>query len=148
MTTIISFYFFALSDTNGLSLLQIPKQFSSNEGLFFIGNVSLGEVSDNCIEIDVKRLDDILDSEKQINLIKIDVEGHEFNVLKGTEKNLNKKNILNIIYEDYSSFPSSVSDYLVSMGYSIFRVEKSDNGIFLADPKSRSFISSWEPTNI
>ncbi len=79
--------------------------------------------------------------------MKIDVEGHELNVLKGAEKFLKEKNILNIVYEDHLQFPSSVSDYLLAMGYNIFRIEKGNNNIFLADPLSASSISSWEPTN-
>jgi FkbM family methyltransferase len=142
----ISIEYFGLSDTNGQVQLNIPEQFASNEGIAFIGDNS-NILSSNFINIEIKKFDDIIFTNKRIDLMKIDVEGHELNVLKGAEKSLKEKNILNIVYEDHLQFPSSVSDYLLSMGYYILRIEKRKNNIFLADPLSASSISSWEPTN-
>lgn len=54
------------------------------------GGASLvNHVSDKGIKIDVKKLDDVL-PEKTVNVIKIDVEGYEFEVLKGAEKTIKK----------------------------------------------------------
>ena len=95
----VKLYNIALSDKNGETEIKLPYRtksiFRNNfEELFQLGAATMHP--DNKIEnykklpIRTKRLDDI-EITNEIGFIKIDVEGHEKNVLKGGEK-LIKKN--------------------------------------------------------
>ena len=108
-------YNLALSDSNGQSELKLPIRsksiFKDNiEELFKLGAATMHPT--NTIEnfkkvpIKMKKLDDI-EINNKIGFIKIDVEGHEKNVLKGglnTIKN-NKPILLIEIEEKHSKVP-------------------------------------------
>lgn len=70
----------------------------------------------------VKRttLDSILPENVQVGVCKVDVEGHEFNVLKGAETSLRARRIRDIIFEDLQSYPSPVHQMLLDYGYTLF----------------------------
>jgi hypothetical protein len=84
---------------------------------------------DNTYTVDVKKADtlDFLQGEK-ICLIKIDVEGHEINALKGAEEIIRKNNPI-ILFEqgkdEISNGRSPVIDFLASMGYEFYTMERS-----------------------
>ncbi len=102
-------YNLALSDVNGTSELKLPIRsksiFKNNiEELFKLGAATMHPK--NTIEnfkkvpVKMKKLDDI-EINNQIGFIKIDVEGHEKNVLKGGLKTIkNNKPILLIEIEE------------------------------------------------
>lgn len=76
------------------------------------------------ITIDVKALDDLPEiSESHINLIKIDVEGHELQVLNGARKTIERNSPI-ILFEqhadEFKDDTSSVIECLRSMGYERF----------------------------
>lgn len=81
--------------------------------------------------ITIKRLDDFLTKEalERVDLVKIDVEGYEFNVLKGAERILNEfKPVLFIEVNDdnISQNGSSAKElitHLAQKGYTIFNAE-------------------------
>ena len=62
---------------------------------------------------------------KNVRLIKIDVEGHELEVIKGSYKTLKQNNYPPIIFEAWTWKPwyqekrKELFEYLQSMGYSI-----------------------------
>ena len=64
-------------------------------------NVSKSEIFFKTIKIKTNTLDNYLKNKNisVIDLIKLDTEGHEFQILKGLEKNL--KNIKTIIFEHH-----------------------------------------------
>jgi FkbM family methyltransferase len=78
--------------------------------------------------ITIKKLDDFIEKEKisRVDLIKIDVEGYEFNVLKGAEKILNEfKPVLFIEVNDANisqngSSAKELISHLQKKGYTIF----------------------------
>lgn len=86
------------------------------------------ELVEEVIEVDIIRLDDYVKkySLNKIGLIKIDVEGYEFNVLKGLENFFNSKNNLppilcEIIPKAYSILGYSINDlfeYMANYSYS------------------------------
>ncbi|HLW40126.1 MAG TPA: FkbM family methyltransferase, partial [Brumimicrobium sp.] len=70
------------------------------------------------IEVDVKTLDELIPIEQEINFIKIDVEGGEFDVLKGA-KSLLQKNKPILLFECgkgasdfYGTQPSDIFQYI------------------------------------
>jgi len=102
-------------------------------------NVTLG---DGTFLIEVKKADTIKELiEKDISLIKIDVEGHELRVLIGLE-NLIKKNKPIILFEqksvDISCGSSEVIDYLKNLKYEFATIERN----FYFGDSSLSKISS------
>jgi hypothetical protein len=89
----------------------------------------------------------VLPDEYAVNLIKLDVEGAEYNVLLGSEKTLKNKKPT-IIFEfglgasdHYDVTPESFFDYLSSCGYGIYLLEDFIKG---RDPQSRnSFVDIY-----
>lgn len=80
------------------------------------------------ISVSVKPLDGLKDIEKEdISLIKIDVEGHELDVLKGAKKTLISKKPA-IIFEqgeaEIYNGSSQVIDYLKELGYEFYVIQK------------------------
>lgn len=77
---------------------------------------------DGSCEIQLDRVDDVLDKEDKIGLIKMDVEGHEWFALKGAEKTI-KKNKPIIIFEHNTTEDGNDMDViklLKSYGYHDF----------------------------
>jgi FkbM family methyltransferase len=102
----------------------------SNPGM----NRVLTNVADNNFAsetINIKRLDDFIEIEKlpAVNVIKIDVEGFEFNVLKGAERILTQfRPILFIELNDAHLVENGASaakllSFLFDKGYNIFAAE-------------------------
>jgi len=127
----ISLYNCALSDQDGLTKLKIPtrsKSFFKNnyEELYQLGAATIHANNNfnkfNAIEVKTKKMDDVL-LDKKIGFIKIDVEGHEKEVIDGS-KNIIKKykpNLLVEIEEKHSK--NKVVDtinYINSLGYMSF----------------------------
>lgn len=137
-------YPFALSDSNKEGYLELPETFSYNQGVAYVKN---GTHSTNAIKIDLRRLDDMIGAGEIINVLKIDVEGHELTVLKGAEKLIANKQITNIVYEDHEPYPSEIAGFLKSKGYTIFRIEKGWLNLNLKNPSIEPSQNGWEPTN-
>lgn len=95
----------ALSDENSKTTFQWVKNDPAYSGLrqrkYRTENNDIEE-----IEVDVKKLDDLIDKDIKIDLIKIDVEGAEFKVLKGAKSILLRDKPL-VIFE----FGLGASDY-------------------------------------
>lgn len=132
----------ALSNFNGKGFLVLPEIYSINEGVAFIG--SSNDV--NTVNVELRKLDDLLPDGTFISVLKIDVEGHELSVFKGAQKALDKKLINNIIFEDHNKYPSEVSQLLLEKGYEIFRIEKGWLKVLLKNPNS-IVRNSWETIN-
>jgi FkbM family methyltransferase len=81
---------------------------------------------DQEITVNVKSLDDCINDEVKVSLIKIDVEGGEYGVLSGASRILSTDKPL-IIFEHgiggsdhYGTTPSMIFDLLSSFGYAIY----------------------------
>lgn len=87
----------ALSDVSGSTTFQhvtnAPAYSGINLRAYAISNPAVQE-----IQVEVKTLDELIPSDTRIDLIKIDVEGGEFNVLKGALQTL-KENKPVVIFE-------------------------------------------------
>lgn len=122
----------ALSDSEGYAKLKIPirkkSMVKSNFEDYYEGGLATIE-SDNNLHnkmfdtFDVKKLNlDSFNFDQKISFIKIDVEGHEFSVLKGSEKILKKyKPVLLIeIDKQHSTKVKETFNYLEELNYESF----------------------------
>jgi FkbM family methyltransferase len=142
----------AISDAQGQVKLKIPPSFSSNRGLASVVN------NDECLQgekVDMTaqditiascKLDDIF-SQETIGVLKIDVEGHELQVLKGAVNLLKAGKIRDCIFEVHLEYPTPVTNFFESMGYKVFRINRSFSSPILLEPNSHISRTSWQPTN-
>ncbi|HPW65549.1 MAG TPA: FkbM family methyltransferase [Salinivirgaceae bacterium] len=120
---------YALSDNSGESTFQLVKNAPAYSGIkkrrYDISNPDIEE-----IKVTLKTLDEIIPADEQIHLIKIDVEGGEFGVLKGA-KDLLKKNKPTIIFECgkggsdyYGTTPNDLYDFISNeIGLKIYTLQ-------------------------
>jgi FkbM family methyltransferase len=138
-------YPFALSDSNKEGYLEFPEIFSINQGVAYVGNN--GTHSAKAIKIDLRKLDDMVSPGTIIDVLKVDVEGHELSVFKGAENIISNKQITNIVYEDHDPYPSEIAKFLTGKGYTIYRMEKGWLNLNLKNPSTEPSFNGWEPTN-
>ncbi len=88
----VNIFNIALSDKSGEAVLTVP--FTGDQPDDSLANINSSEISANAFnfKVKVKKLDDCLSDLRDpvIALIKIDVEGHELDVLKGAHKTIEK----------------------------------------------------------
>lgn len=87
------------------------------------------------VEVDVLKLDDVIEKNSTIDLIKIDVEGWEIEVLRGAEKILSEKNAPALIIE-YVKFQES-SSYKAADVYNYLKNINNYKVYKMKDGKSR-----------
>jgi len=133
----IDLYNLALSDVNGETILKLPlrsKSFFKNniEELYQLGAASIhpNNKFDNFKEVKVKmkKLDDIK-IDKKIGFIKIDVEGHELEVIEGAKNTIiNDMPILLIeIEKRHTKKPVEKSiAHIKKIGYECFFLKKKE----------------------
>lgn len=109
-------YPYAISHENGSSSFKHVKNAQAYSGIhernYHIKNPNIEE-----IQVSLKKLDDIILRDSIIDLIKIDVEGGEFSVLRGAEETINRSKPI-IIFEcgkgaseKYESTPEKIFDF-------------------------------------
>ncbi len=114
---ITTIYPYALSSINGKSKFHVVKNAPAYSGIkkrrYDIKNPDIEE-----IKVELKRLDDLIPKELKIDFVKIDVEGGEFDVLKGG-KNLLKSSKPIIVIETglgasdfYGTKPQDLYDFI------------------------------------
>jgi len=126
----VSIFPYALAEGDGISSFCMVKNALPYSGLkqrdYTIKNPDIEEIS-----VQTRRLDQVIPIETPIRLIKIDVEGGEFGVLKGSEKIL-KKWKPTLIFECgkgasnyYGTTPEAFFDFLATQyNYHIFTLKE------------------------
>lgn len=122
--------------------LKQPAAYASNHGT---AHITASEEPDS-IAVPVTTLD-ILFAEEKISLLKIDVEGFEWNVLQGAKELLRAGQIENIVFEDFDPWPGQIPVYLQSMGYDIYAIRKGWRRVSLFAPDGAPPVSTWEEPN-
>ena len=121
----------AIGNKTGIAKLYLADRKNNifHSGMHRIFRSDLVSQISNPVSINIIKLDDYLQDLKfikKIRLIKIDVEGAEFDVLKGMSKILDENKGIKIVMEfspenleDYGSNPSDVMDFLINKGFKL-----------------------------
>lgn len=119
----VSLYPYALSDTEGNTIFQYVKNAPAYSGIkkrkYDIDNPEIEEIN-----VELKKLEDIIPTDIAIDFIKIDVEGAELGVLKGA-KNILLKNKPIIVFE----FGLGASDYYNTQPFDIYNLLVDEIGL-------------------
>lgn len=134
----------ALSDREGTASLSLPIGFAANRGTATLR--ASAEEHDE-VTVPVTTLDAALEGAGSVGVLKVDVEGHELQVLEGARRLLETAGIRDILFEEYSPYPSPVTDLLSSYGYEIRLVRKGLLGPRLLPPDGNRFDVSFELPN-
>lgn len=120
---------YALSDNNGTTTFQLVKNAPAYSGIkqrsYNIDNPDIEE-----IEVELKKLDDIIPADQKVDFIKIDVEGAELGVLKGSKELLIRNKPL-IVFEFglgaseyYETTPADIFDFICNViGHRIYTLK-------------------------
>lgn len=116
----------ALSDFHGGGDLVMGSGFDWNQGSSRLGKVDEGD--DRVEQVEVRRLDDVL-GQRSAGVVKIDVEGHERQVLDGAGRALAEGRIRDVVFEDFADPPTAVARLLQDHGYVVFSLDHSLGGL-------------------
>jgi FkbM family methyltransferase len=130
----------ALSDANGTTAIGEPEGFAHNRGIASVVASGAGHA------VAMSKLDDA-GIAGRVTLMKIDVEGHEPQVLRGAGAMLREGRIDHVVFEEHGDYPSAASSILESFGYSVFAVDRSLFGPSLRPPERRKR-SGWEAPSL
>jgi FkbM family methyltransferase len=144
----------AITNCSGEGYLKIPNDFEKNRGLASLcssSEIDNYQSKDNHFELvytNLVKLDEIITSSARVDILKIDVEGHELGVLEGCQELIKNKKIRDIVFEEHHHYPSPVTKLLEYYGYTIFRICKGFWKPILRTPISNQDRQlSWEPPN-
>ena len=135
----------AVSEQKGTVQLQIPDAFTKNRGLASV--ISVAEVTDTSIMLESCSLDDLFLQSREISVMKLDVEGHELQVLKGANQLFQQQKIRDCVFEEHREYPTPVTSFFEEMGYKIFRIQRNFFKPILLSPDSKIPRTQWEPTS-
>ena len=138
----------ALSEHPGKACLLASARFDANRGTATLSSLSGGEgEATSQFHVVATTLDLALGSAATIELLKVDVEGHELEVFRGASSLLSSGRVRDIIFEEYHSYPSPVTHALESYGYRVFLIRKGLLGPVLQSPYDRRLQLHWETPN-
>jgi FkbM family methyltransferase len=143
----------ALSNKSGEGVLNIPANFNQNRGTATLFSSPEADHSQNhanpssAYTVALSTLDELIENDRHIGVLKIDVEGHELEVLQGASGLIKSDRIRDIIFEEHTNYPSAVTLFLEEHGYTIFRIGKSFWKPLVKPPTTNqvNYLSYWEP---
>ena len=117
---VVTCFKLALSDKNTHATLQYPV------GHLGGGHVGAGDASGHTlVDAELKRLDDVLGADFRCDLVKIDVEGHEINVLDGMKNIVVNSPQIKILFEKLmpnAGTEAALDAYFAELGLSLYGV--------------------------
>jgi FkbM family methyltransferase len=135
----------ALSDTSGKGVLTVPGDDSVERARASLSDTDSGLGSTYVTE--VRTIGEFIDERQQVGVMKMDVEGHEYRVLKGAEGTLDRQGIRDVIFEDYRPYPTETTEFLKAAGYTVFSVGLGFWGLSVVPGRSgRSSRPDYIPT--
>jgi FkbM family methyltransferase len=114
-----------VSDRTGRGVLHYSANLPSGGTM---SDVRLVGGKQQAVEVDMTTIDDFLPRDLAVDLVKIDVEGHEPLVMRGMERTIARSPDLRIIIEFADTLlahtvdPAAFVDYIRSLGFAICRV--------------------------
>lgn len=116
---LISIHRCAVSNSDGTANLNVPAEHAGG------ASITATTSQEGGITVDVKRLDSKLGSDFKCGLVKLDVEGHELNALKGMRQILERSPECMVMFEKLSAFSGiedEVFEFFSHLGFSIFSI--------------------------
>jgi FkbM family methyltransferase len=147
-------YKLALSNRSGTGTLCWSSDFQINRGMASLADARASgsperEVAESgSCAVSLAKLDDIMHLERVIGIVKIDVEGHELEVLEGAARLLENQ-VRDVLFEEYSRYPCATTQFLETKGFTLFALKRGFWKPKLVSPRSASGRrgGSWEPPN-
>jgi FkbM family methyltransferase len=121
LESVVTVYPFGLSDTETDTDFSFPK---GHLGGGLIGSNDRPDQFD-VVRSRVRRLDDVLDADVTVDLMKIDVEGHEPAVMRGMQQIAARSQQLKILFEclgTHVSRASQIEAALHPLGFQLYRI--------------------------
>ena len=140
----------AVSTRPGEAILVEPPTFKGNRGRSALETAvegSCGEPNSGRHKTPVESLDTFLPAGTEIGMLKIDVEGHEEQVLLGASHLLTRQAVRDIVFEEFASYPAATHRLLASFGYRTFAMEERLTGPRLHEPHENWPRPRYAPPN-
>lgn len=135
----------ALSNRGGTGVLESPGTPETHMGLSSLREP--GERSASAqFEVELARLDDVLGS-LDPTFLKLDVEGHEREVLEGAEQSLSKGRIRDIVFEEHGVYPAPSMTFLQEQGMTLFTLGQAFFGLHVQPIENGPAPPAWPGPN-
>ena len=120
--------------------LEMPDGYESNRGLSRIASLERVAI----VDINSQTLDNVIGNES-VGVLKLDVEGHELEVLDGARE-LFSRDWFATVYSKSTKYPTPVTVF-ENHGYTVMRLHRSILGPRLLCADSSVNRVAWHPTN-
>jgi FkbM family methyltransferase len=142
----------ALSNADGTAELFEPEGFAENHGSASLERPATApdpaaKKPGASFHIKTALLDEAIPANTRLSLMKMDVEGHELNVLLGAHNRLKSRAIRDIVFEDHEGYPSRTSGHLEALGYRVYLIDRTFWKPSLVAPRDSAPSVSWLPPN-
>jgi FkbM family methyltransferase len=135
----------AVSNESGSGRLSGGGDVNTHMGLASLRNGAEAGRPDD-FDVELETLDDVL-GDGQPDLIKIDVEGHEWEVLEGAGKLLAERRVRDVVFEDHGIYPTPAMTLLEEHGMTIFTLTHSLLGPRLRPVREGPAPGGWPGPN-
>jgi FkbM family methyltransferase len=132
----------ALSDSEGEGTLVAGPSFEANMGLAALASGAPAPTGGEEVPVRLARLDKVA-ADERLDLLKIDVEGHEAGVLRGAGGLLARRAIRDIVFEDHDLYPSEATTIVEEAGYALISLDNGLWGLRLVEPRDRGEVPAW-----
>jgi FkbM family methyltransferase len=130
----------AVSSSAGRRPLSIdPDTFAGNKGTASVEHLD----PLNSTDVETIRLDEQFS--EAIGVLKLDVESHELDALRGADSLLSRKLIRDILFEEHRPPPTPVTDLLESYGYTVFGLRQGLTRPIVSGAGDAYARQLWEP---
>jgi FkbM family methyltransferase len=136
----------ALSDLRGRGRLTVGEEFASNRGTATL-SPEREAITIADVEVDLGTLDELAGG-RAIGVLKLDVEGHELQVLEGGREQLAAHRVRDILVEQQDGYPGPVTALLEDQGYAIFGMRQSLLGPRIVAPDEAIGARYLEPPTL
>ncbi|NEO26900.1 MAG: FkbM family methyltransferase [Kamptonema sp. SIO4C4] len=133
----------ALTNKTGTGWLRLPI-YNRGEAALIESETEKQDETLKVYQVQLAQLDQLWT--QPIDVLKIDIEGHELAALQGAKKLIQGRKIRDIFFEAHQGYAESIIEFLEQANYTVFRLWK---GFWkpLLYPANYPEIHPWEPPN-
>lgn len=126
----IELYEVAASDKNGTAKFKV---YHGDEGAVGSSSLNLdwkeGDLDGHVIEVETRRLEDMIPSSEIIDIMKIDVEGHSYEVLEGLGDRLDRVRVIHVETETWTGSDKKVEEFMKKRNWILTDVDEQYGGM-------------------